>query len=60
MRLNIEHGLVALRPSKGKSARLSDFLATRLCLTISDSRTVNNWRGENLSALAATQEVVEI
>lgn len=60
MRLNIEHGMAALRPPKGKKARLSGFLNIEPCLTISDSRTINIWRAETLSALAVTQAYTDL
>lgn len=56
VRLAIEHGMVALDPPKGTSSSPVDFLAVVLCLTIPDSRTVNIWRAETLSALAVTPE----
>lgn len=60
MRLTIEHGMAALEPPRGTRALLSVFLTVVLCLNISDSQSINIWRAETMSALAATQEYTDL
>ena len=60
MRLSIEHGMAASKPPRGKEARLSEVVTLMPCLMISDPQTVNIWRAETLSALAATQECTDL
>lgn len=58
MRLHIEHGMASLRPPRGTGAHISGFLV--LCLTVSDSQTINIWRAETMSALGVTQEYKDL
>ncbi|CAF9943274.1 MAG: hypothetical protein ALECFALPRED_010977 [Alectoria fallacina] len=60
MRLSIEHGMEAPKSPRGKEARLSEVLTLMPCLMILDPQTVNIWRAETLSALAATQECTDL
>ena len=60
MLATIEQGMAALRPPRGMRPSPLDILSIVVFLTVADSRRINIWRAETLSALATTQEYTNL
>ena len=60
MLATIERGMGALRPPRGTRSQSLDIFTVLVFLTVTDSQRIDMWRGETLSALAATQASTDL